>query len=395
MATGIRDLGTGRTRVLTVIDSLAVGGAERVAVDIANTLDRSSFEVAFCATRSGGPLADALADDVPLTVLGRSKTWDLSKVVKFASLVRKGGFDLVHSHGRGSMQFVALARAARLIRVPHVFHDHFGLVETNTGAPIGLRMALRLGVDCYVGVDDRLCRWAHDIVGLPSEKVRLLRSGVDLSRFDQASTLDLRAAFGLPADSIVAVMIANFRRQKDHRILFHALAALSERTRSQLHVLLIGSTDVEPDCFAECQSLIDQLGIQELVRIVGPRDDVPSLLAGADFGLLCSASESGPLVLLEYMAAGLPFVATDTGEIANAVRDLGVGSFVPPGDSDALAAALAALLGLTPAEREASGRRCREVVVEHFSQRAVTRKLEDVYRQVLSGECRAGVARVR
>lgn len=374
---------TRRTRVLTVTDSLAVGGAERVAVDIANTLDRSRFEVAFCATRNSGPLVDALADDVPITVLNRRTTWDMSKLVEFASLVRKGDFDLIHSHGRTTMKFVALARATRLIRIPHVFHDHFGLVLVDNGAPLGLRVAMRAGVDAYVGVDDRLCDWARSVAGLPATKAHLIRSGVDLSRFEDVASFDIRSAFDLPTGSVVVAMVANFRRQKDHPTLFHALAELPDQQRDQLRVLLVGSTDIEPAYFDECTSLIDQLHLSKQVRIVGAREDVPALLRGADAGLLSSQSESGPLVLLEYMAAGLPFVATATGEIAKSVRGLGVGICVTPGNHREMARALSRLLELGPEGRKDAGARARATVTEHFSQQAVTRQVQELYAQVL------------
>ena len=377
------DLPTRRTRVLMVTDSLAVGGAERVAVDIANTLDRSRYDVAFCATRNGGPLVDALADDVPLTVLGRTTTWDLSKLVEFASLVRKGGFDLIHSHGRSTMKFVALARATRLIRVRHVFHDHFGSVQVDRGAPLGLRVAMRAGVDCYVGVDDRLCGWAHSVAGLPATKIHLIRSGIDLSRFDGASPFDIRSAFDFPTDSVVVAMVANFRRQKDHPTLFRALADLPDQQREQLRVVLVGSTDTEPAYFDECTSMIDRLHLGKQVTIVGASEDVPALLRGADAGLLCSESESGPLVLLEYMAAGLPFVATATGEIAKSVRDLGVGIYATPRDHREMTEALGRLLELGPDGRKAAGKRARSRVVEHFSQQTATHKVQEVYGHVL------------
>jgi len=380
------DIATRRTRVLTVTDSLAVGGAERVAVDIANTLDRSRYEVTFCATRNGGPLADALADDVPLTVLGRRATWDMSKLVEFASLVRKGDFDLIHSHGRSTMKFVALARATRLIRVPHVFHDHFGWLHTVPGATLGLRTALRNEVDCYVGVNELLCRWARDTVGVPAGQVNLIRSGVDLSRFDGLAPADLHAAFDLPDDAVTAVMVANLHAPKDHPTLLRALTGLSDSERDSLHVIFVGSTSADPEYFAKCQLQIDQSRLQEVVTIAGARDDVPALLAGADAGLLCSQNESGPLVLLEYMAAGRPFVATATGEIAKSVRDLGIGIYATPGDRHGMTEALRQLLALGPDGRKDAGERARVTVAEHFSQQAVTRRIQELYAQVLDAE---------
>lgn len=373
-----------RTRVLAVNDSLNVGGAERVAVDIANTLDRDRFEVSFCSTRVGGPLEERLAPDVDLTVLGRAATWDLRKLVEFGRLVRDRGIDVVHSHGRGTMKFVALTRALGLVDVPHVFHDHFGWLHIDRGASWGLRAALEREVDAYLGVDERLCEWARTTVGVDPGRVHLLRSGVDLERFRDVAPADLRAEFDLPAESVVMVMAANFRPQKDHPTLFRALAELPAAERERLRLVIVGSTNADPEYHAGCMDMLERLGLQHLVRIAGPRDDVAAVLAGADAAVLSSKNETGPLVVLEYMASALPFVATETGEIARAVRGLDVGFLPAPRDHHEVADALAALLAMTPEERRAMGRRGRHLAETDFSQERTTRQVEAVYDQVLA-----------
>src|SRR5690606_1646177 len=117
-----------KTRVLIVNDSLSLGGAERVAVDVANSLDQSRHDVLFCSTRVGGPLQPQISSDIPVTILGRSTTWDMAKLLKFARYVNSEHIGVVHSHGRGTMKFVALALRLKLITARHVFHDHFGRV---------------------------------------------------------------------------------------------------------------------------------------------------------------------------------------------------------------------------------------------------------------------------
>ena len=372
-----------RTSVLVVNDALEMGGAERVAVDIANSLDPARHDVHFCSTRAGGPLEQRLRDDIGLTILGRSATWDLTKLFSFARLCRDRRVDVVHSHGRGTMKFVALARALGLIDARHVFHDHFGWLHIDRGVSRGLRSALRTQVDAYVGVDLRLCSWATSTVGLPPERVHLVRSGVDLARFDHVQPVDLRAELGLGVEHTVLVMAANFRPQKDHPTLFRAMAELPEGLRERVHLAIAGSPDADPDYRAGCMDMLDRLGISHLVHVLGEREDVPELLAGADGAVLSSKNETGPLVILEYMAAGLPFVATDTGEIAAAVRDLDVGFVPAPRDHHDVADALEALLRMTPEERREMGARGRKVAEERFSQTLVTERIEEIYRSVL------------
>ncbi len=369
--------------VLMINDSLAMGGAERVAIDLANSLDRATHRVDFCSTRTGGPLAARLDPDVDLHVLGRTRTWDLARLVSFARMVHDLDIDVIHSHGRGTMKFVALARALHLIDARHVFHDHFGWLHLDRGAGPALRVPLQRGVDAYLGVDSRLCRWAADTAGVDPDRVFLMRSGVDLERFQEAAPQDTRTTLGLRDDQILVMMIANFRPQKDHPTLFRAIAELPDDLRRRLVVAVVGSTTADREYHAGCMAMVERLGIEENVRILGASEDAPSLLAGADAALLSSKNETGPLVILEYMASGLPFVATDTGEITASVRDLDVGLIPAPRDQHALADALAELIEMTAEERAAMGARGQAVAAEQFDQRIVTRSVEQVYEFVL------------
>ncbi|MEX0769030.1 MAG: glycosyltransferase family 4 protein [Microthrixaceae bacterium] len=372
-----------KLKVMMVTDSLQVGGAEQVAVDIANSLDRDTHQVYFCATRTDGLLRSSLREDVQVMVLERSATWDLVKLLKFGQYVRQQGIEVLHSHGRGTMKFVSLCKALGIVSAQHVFHDHFGRLHLDRSAGSGLKVPLQRGVDAYIGVESRLCHWAIKTVGLPPSKVNLVRSGVDLERFASAPAIDLRQEFDLGEGNLVLLMVANFRPQKDHPTLFRAIAELSKTEQESLRLVVCGSTTADPAYFQGCRDMLQRLKIDHLVTTIGVRNDAPSLMAGADAGVFSSKNESGPLVILEYMASKLPFVATETGEIAHAVKDSGVGILTEPRDYLELADALTELLRMTPEQRKEMGDLGRQLVVEQFEQHVVVRQIEAIYLQLL------------
>ena len=367
-----------------VTDSFDVGGAEQVGVDIANSLDRATTDVSFCATRIDGPLRKNLAPDVDVTILGRRSTWDVPTMLEFGRLTRAEGIDIVHSHGRGTMRFVSLCRTLGFVRSRHVFHDHFGRLHLDRSAGARVMLPLHHGVDHYIGVESRLCDWATGVVGFPADRVDMVRSGVDLARFDGKERVDLRKQFDLGDCDLAVVMVANFRPQKDHPTLFRALAELDPVERERIRLVVAGSTTADPEYYRGCMDMLDRLGIAHLVRAVGVRNDAPALLAGADAAVFSSKNESGPLVLLEYMASGLPFVATETGEIAHAVQGEDVGILTEPRDYLELADGLSRLLAMSPDERSAMGARGRRLVETSFEQRVVVREVEDIYHRVMN-----------
>lgn len=372
-------------RVLLTVDSLAAGGTERVTVDVANVLHRRGHHVWLCTTRAGGPLAESLDPGVRVASLRRRSRWDVGQMVAFSRLVQRERFDVIHSMGRGATRLVSLCRAARAFRTAHVFHDHAGTVHAGSGTSRSLRAAVRLGVDWYLGVDEALCAWARRRLPLPRHRVTLVRNGLDLDRFAAVDALDVRRELGLRIDSTVLAMVANLRTEKDHQLILRALARCPARER--LTLLLVGSMP-DPALERNSRELARTLGIEHLVRFLGQREDVPAVLAGSDVGVLSSRSETGPLAVLEYLASGLPVLATRTGEVVKGLQGERVGRFVPTQDLDAMTDGLRWAASLTPEAREEMGARGRRLVRDAFSLDASLDQVLAVYDQLAGSKIR-------
>jgi glycosyltransferase involved in cell wall biosynthesis len=148
---------------------------------------------------------------------------------------------------------------------------------------------------------------------------------------------------------------------------------------------LVGATQGRERFARQLEAQAQALGIGARLRLVGHCDDMPAALMLA--GVIVSASldpEGFGRAVIEAQAMGRPVIATDHGGAAETVEHLVTGWRVPPGDADALAAALDHALNLQPADRHALGKRARASVCAHYTTAAMQAATLDVYRELLA-----------
>lgn len=363
-----------------VIDALRFGGAERMLVDIANATAADGHTVSVSLTRDGRDLANGLRPDVRLSVLARKKRLDWAALKQFASIVREERVDILHVHGRTTFAFVALVKALGWVSTPILLHDHHGLIEIDSSVPLWFRLWGRHYVERYVGVYSRLAEWAVT-AGVPQARTCAIGNAIDLDRLQNALPVNLRVEFGIAEHERIGIVVCGIRREKGILQLLEALPRLCQR--HALQVLLVGG-EREAGHVAVCKSKACSLGLGQSVIFAGERSDVARLMKGADFGVIPSLSESGPLVLIEMMAAGLPFVATLVGDIAHRVKKLGGTQFIPPGDPAAMAEALDRLLALPPDTWKARVESGRRLAREQFDVRHAMPHWYRMYRECLN-----------
>ncbi len=177
------------------------------------------------------------------------------------------------------------------------------------------------------------------------------------------SRQEVRSQMGWGDDKIVFIMPARMSKEKNHGLLFAALADEKLKACGGRVLCYLAGDGPLLDTH---KSLARDMGLADRVTFGGFRRDVPALLRGSDAYVLCSHYESLPLSIREAMEASLPVVATDVGGISEAVEDGKSGLLVPPGDHAALGGAMAKLAG--DAElRHSMGSRGHELSATKFS----------------------------
>jgi glycosyltransferase involved in cell wall biosynthesis len=129
---------------------------------------------------------------------------------------------------------------------------------------------------------------------------------------------------------------------------------------------------------AQVEGLVRELELDSSVRLLGDRDDVPSILSRASCFVLASDYEGCPLTVIEAMAAGVPVVATGVGGVAELVSDGRDGLVVDPGSPEALAAGLVTILG-DPHGARRMGDQARRTARERFSRARMAEKVRALY----------------
>jgi len=350
-------------------------------VEIANATADSGERVSVCVTRSNVQMAKQLRPTIAVQVLNRQQRFETQALRVLGGFIRQQRVDLLHLHSRSTLSLVVLAKTLRLIpqSTQVLFQDHYG-IEIDETIPRWLKLWGWRFVDQYVGVYDKLEGWAIR-AGIPPERVCSIPNALDFKRLTAPNLLDIRREFNLLADMPVGVLVGSIRPVKRVEVLLEALAQQTH----PFQFLIVGAAG-DPTYYAGLRAQAVHLGLHDKVHFTGGRADIPALLRSCDFGVLSSDSESGPLVLIEYMAAHLPVVATLVGGISKQTAHYHPEIFVPPNDVAALAKAINCMLKLNTAERRANGEHLYQFAVQQFDLNKVIRQWQAVYDDLLASQ---------
>ena len=371
-------------RLLWLIDSLNVGGAESLIVPFVRRLDRAKFEVSICClTTIGGNAIEPLlrSEGVSIVNLGARNLRDLGAFRRLLRLVREERIDLIHAHLTYAATWAAVC--SRLAGVPSVASLH---VAPPTGKSREasrdrlMRFVLNRWAAAVIAVSDALRTDYLRGGGLSPGKIVAVENGIELDRFRQdrdECRRRITSEFGIPPEALIAVTVSVLRPGKGVEVLLDSVKAVLQRV-PDAWFLVVGDGSMR----AEWAQLAELNGVSHRIRWAGYRKDVESRLAGCDLLVHPSLADAFPTVLLEAMAAGLPVVATNVGGIPEIVQPEVTGRLVPAGDAGALATEVANLLQ-DSGKRRAMSEKAREVAMNRFSTEAWIRRLETVYERAL------------
>lgn len=345
------------------------GGARQVLYIVEGLAARGVTNLLACP--AGSEMARQQPADTRVVAMKMGGDGDLGMVSRLASLIRAEKPDLVHLHSRrGADTWGGLA--ARLAGVPCVLSRRVDNPESRLAVALKYRL-----YDHVITISEGI-RQVLLSEGLAPGKVSCVRSAVDatpyLAPVDRAAFC---TEFGLPADALVAGVVAQLIPRKGHRYLLAALPALLAR-HPALKVLIFGQGPLE----AELRAEVDAAGLADAVHFTGFRHDLPRWLGGLDMLVHPADMEGLGVSLLQASAAAVPIVTSRAGGLPEAVQDGVTGILCPPGDIAALTAAVDRLAG-DAALRARFGAAGRARILAEFSIDAMVDGNLRIYRQVL------------
>lgn len=354
-------------RVLQVIDSLPLAGAEVLVKDMAPRLCARGIDCAVAVLcKIGSPLEAALeVSGVALLSTKQATLYSPQQVRPLAKLMQ--GYDIVHVHLFPAQFWAVLAAKLLGTNISLVTTEHG---TSNRRRRWWFRRLDRWMYSHYRGVAcnsqataSELVRWCPTL----SRKIRVISNGIPLKDFEFASPCNLDP---IPCGMIRAVFVARFEPPKDHATILRALAVVPD-----LHLTLVGDGRLR----SPVEALAESLGVAGRVSFLGRRRDVPQILKACDIYVHSATFDGFGLSACEAMAAGLPVVATDVPGLAQVVN--GAGVLFPVGDHAALARELLALVSL-PERRRQMGQTSRERA-RAFNIEATVDSYLELYREVL------------
>ncbi|HKF49591.1 MAG TPA: glycosyltransferase [Terracidiphilus sp.] len=362
-------------RIAYILNTLEIGGAERLVVSLAERMAARGHVVVIMALREAGagwivPKVDVRSFRMEKSPASVGRGW-----VRAAQMLRGFRPDVIHSHNfYGNLLARSLRVCVQRARIVSTIHNVY---EGGTARMLALRLTDPLS-DCSVAVCHAAADAAVSSGVVPVRKCSVIANGVDAVAFspDASRRAETRRSMDVSGE-FVWLAAGRVVPAKDYPNVLRAFAAVhGNDARARLWIAGDGS----PAYVAEMRGLGEQLGVSSAVRWLGARSDVPALMDAADGFVLASAWEGMPMALAEAMAMEKAVVATDVGGVRELAGDCA--RLVPARHSEMLAGAMLDTMRSPAEAREALGRAARSRMVEQFDFESKAGEWERVYMRV-------------
>lgn len=367
-------------KVLQVIDSLKIGGAQRLMSVFAQEMLRGGHEteiISLSTAETESPIYRDLKErDIPVSNIPLRTLYDRRAYCQLREALAESRADVVHT--QLNYANILGTTAARRAGIPSVASLHNASVHLRTYKPyrtwletIVLRRHSRRIIACGYTVarvqQPRFGKRALEVVPNPVP---------DLPEVPASTIRALRAEFLPGGKGILVISVGRLIPEKGYPDLIQAFRLAREQCDLPMRLLIAGKGYLLDDLRAQAAAIHQQ----DAIFFAGERDDVPALLAASDIYAGASHYEGQSLAVLEAMLSGLAVVATDVGDNRQVIQEA-CGRVLPAGRIDLFADEIARL-AKDAGERKRLGENARRCVNARYSPAAWLAQLMEIYREV-------------
>ncbi|OGP76169.1 MAG: hypothetical protein A2V86_14555 [Deltaproteobacteria bacterium RBG_16_49_23] len=363
-----------KIKLFLLIDTISGpnGGTEKHVLQLIRLLNPDRFQVYFGSLYTSKWLEEnpPACWKLILNFKGYRHPNFLSQFIKLARFLRRERIKIIQTFFLESNIIGVLA--GRLAGVPVKTASRRNLGHRYTPFRTMFLRTFKKLTTCYIANCDKVRQFFIKNENINPRKIKVIYNGVDQAYFRPGNKVT-RAQLGIPGDKLVIGMVANLKKIKGIDFFMQAAKLISQKRGDVIFVVIGG--EYEEEYYHKMRA---ELGLKEVVQFLGIKADVRDYLNAFDLAVNSSLTEGFSNSILEYMACGLPVVATDVGGNPEAVIDGQSGIIVPAGDSERLARAMETLLN-DGQMRKRMGEKGRQRIVDNFSQSKMISEMEKLY----------------
>lgn len=360
-------------KILQVITSLRIGGAEKLVVDMTPLLQAKGHIVdVFVFDGIVTPFLQQLEDNGVRVIRYNhgASMYHPKNILKLRKLIPQ--YDIVHTHNTSCQYYVAIARNlckcnhVRFVTTEHSANNR----RRNSFLFKQLDLFMYAQYHSIIAISDKATVNLQTSLG-DSFKITTIYNGINLRKFIHASVLFHDTVLKKTAEDFIITMVAGFREEKDQDTLIKALKFLPEKCK----LWLIGDGVRK----IICEELVQSLDLSDRIVFTGIRTDIPNILKTSNVIVMSSHWEGLSLSSIEGMSVGKPFIASDVDGLHEIVE--GNGILFPHQNEKALAEAILKLM-----EKPNEAKKVAETCFEKASQYDISKTVDaylDVYNHVI------------
>ena len=294
-------------KILHIISSLNIGGAERLISDMLPLLKPKVDEISILVYKRVYNQFEEQLSNAGIKIINLDCNSFFHPLIFYSLIIKMRGYDVAHVH-----LFPALYQAAiagLFVNTKLIYTEHSSSNKRRS-YPI-LKYIERWVYGRYklvACVSDLTQKNIIDWIGGLNDRFIIVPNGINLKAF----SVDI----GEKEYPFTIIMISRFREPKDQPTVIKAMSYINQ----DVHLIFVGDGETR----TSCEELTRQIGVKERVHFVGKQENVAHWIAKANVGILSSKWEGLPLTIVEMMAGGLPVVASDAEGIRQVVGDAGL-----------------------------------------------------------------------